>query len=424
MRQNFSSPTLSPLPPYPSSSPPKKPPATAPPSPEPVDFEPPEESVEGTDSMRATHIRPRNAPASPDRPGTAYSTRSTIRQVEPSPESLSDAFTKGFADSGTPAPEPSFEPFPHFSPSRAADTVADDARYTHIPSTEPNADAEAEAEVEEETEAQAQAQPGALRRGGTPSGRTSPRKSGSSSPQKSRSQSPRKHMVRTPTLPAHQESPSSTYSASNSEKWDAPDTPSPVSREQQRQVYAPLRVHRPFASANDAGEPVLGHRTHARIADYTRKMQMQMQQRSGSVKASDPERGTTQRTGAVQRVVAPLPHIVQAMAPPNRASETLSPFSAVQRHTQLGQEPARHTSVSRRSEASGASVASKHSIFSTPGRDEMERKKPIVEEDEGPFAKAKNVQDLERKRRTVSEGTRDGAEEDKKKFCGMKCLVM
>lgn len=357
--------------------------------------------------MRATYIRPRTAPASPEPPGTAYSTRSTIRQVEPSPDSLSEAFNNGFADSGTP-PGPSYEPFPPFNPSGPADTVADEGAYTHVPSTEPNPAAEAEQ--------------GALRRGGTPSGRTSPRKSRSSSPQKSRSQSPRKYMVRTPTLPAHQESPSSAYSAADSEKWDAPDTPSPVSREQKRQVYAPLRVHRPVTGANNAEEPVVGHGTHARIADYMRKMQTQP--RGGKAKASEPEHEAAQRTGSVKRTVAPIPHIVQAMAPSNSASPTLSPFSAAQRRIQRDPEPARHTSVSRRSEASGASVASKHSIFSTPGRDELERKKPIIEEDEGPFARATTVQDLEQKRRKVSEGTRDGEEEKAKRFCGLKCLVM
>src|SRR5690242_4065580 len=336
MRQSFSSPTLSPLPPYPSAPPAKVPPATAPPSPEPIIFEPPAESAEEIDDMRTTHIRPCTAPASPDRPGTAYSTRSTIRQVEPSPDSSSEAFTKGLGDSNAAALGSSFEPFPPFNPSGPTNIASDDTADTQILSNEPAAGAEAGT--------------GALRRGGTPSGRTSPRKSRSCSPQKSRSQSPRKYMVRTPTLPAHQESPSSAYSASNSEKWEAPDTPSPVPREQQRQVYEPLRVHRPFVSTNNAGESVVGHGTLARIADYTRKMQTQQQ--GAKAKATGSERDKTQSTGSTKRVVAPVPHIVQAMAPPNRASQTISPFSAAQKSVQLDQEPARHTSVSRRSEAS------------------------------------------------------------------------
>ena len=47
---------------------------------------------------------------------------------------------------------------------------------------------------------------------------------------------------------------------------------------------------------------------------------------------------------------------------------------------------------------------SKRSIFSIPGRDELERKKALVEADEGPFARAVSMQDLQARRRRVSEG--------------------
>ncbi|KAF1924007.1 uncharacterized protein M421DRAFT_9155 [Didymella exigua CBS 183.55] len=393
MRGNFSSPTLSPLPPYSANAPPKGPvlPATAPPSPE-LPLIGVTIPVQEIEDMRATHIRPRTAPASPERPGTAVSTRSTIRQVQPSPDSLINAFANGFADGGTPgpdrAPEPSFEPFPPFNSAEKEDT-ADDDHGTHIPSTEPT--------LPNVT----------LRRGG------SPRKSRSYSPQKSRSESPRKHMVRTPILPVHQESPSSSYSA---ERWEVPDTPSPVTREQHKQAYAPLQVRRPIAEANREGEPAGGQGTQARIADYVRKAKKQ--QRGEKSKSSDagPSRDA-EGSEPTNRVVPALPHIVSAMAQPSDTRQTLSPFSVAQRRAQTNMEkgPARHTSVSRRSEASGASVASRHSIFSTPGRDEMERKKPIIEEDEGPFAKAMSVRDLEQSRRRVREGTRDEEEKSERR---------
>lgn len=162
-----------------------------------------------------------------------------------------------------------------------------------------------------------------------------------------------------------------------------------------------------------------------------RKMKGQQQQRGGKRKAADADVSKVEGAGEVpeptKRVTPPVPHIVSAMAQPSDPSQTLSPFPAAQRQAQAQKEkePARHASVSRRSEASGASVASKHSIFSTPGRDEMERKKPIVEEDEGPFAKATGMQDLEQRRRRVSEGTKDGGERgEKRRVCGMKCVVM
>lgn len=424
MRQDVSSPALSPLPPYPAHSPPKEPqelPATAPPSPDLVPGEP-TQLVEELDSMRATHVRPRTAPPSPERPSTAYSTRSTIRHVESSPESLSDAFARGFADSGTPALGSYCEPFPPFNPSGSTEEPStDDPPTMHIPSTEPST---AMGPV-----------PSSLRRGGTPSGPSSPQKGRSHSPQKSRSASPRKHALRTPTLPSHQESLSSAYAASKDpEKWDAPDTPSPVSREQQKQAYAPLQIKRPFAESSTGGEPFYGQSTHARIADYMRKMKVQQR----GVMAESSGGGARAKPDAAQpakRIVASVPHIIQAMAQPGDAGSdpakhqtAAGPSSAPQNEapTQIDKQPTRQPAPSRRSETSGASVASKHSIFSTPGRDEMERKKPIVEEDEGPFAEAKSIQDLEQSRRKVSEGVKESGESDHegKKLCGMKCAVM
>ncbi|XPS81480.1 hypothetical protein M3J09_013414 [Ascochyta lentis] len=424
MRQNFSSPALSPIPPYPAGEAQKEgkqdklvpaalPAPLRPLPPTPRAAAPSKETRDKGAKMRKTHIRPRTAPASPERPGTAYSTRSTIRQVEPSPDSLGDALANELADGGTPAPGPSFEPFPLFDPGRVERT-AEDELYTHIPSTEPGGSSSA----------------AGLRRGGTPSGRASPRKSRSCSPQKSRSRSPRKNVVQTPTLPAHQESPASSSAYSGAETQqdgevypEPPDTPSPVTREQQRQAYAPLQIRRPFA-AQEGGEDVKteGYGTHVRIADYMRKMRQQRSSRSASPKK---ETKKPQVPASPSRTAEPSAlHIVQAMAQPNAQSQiqTLSPFSRAQK--QAEKEPARHTSVSRRSEASGASVASKHSIFSTPGRDEMERKKPIVEEDEGPFAKATSMQDLEQRRRRVSEVEKEGHDEGKKRICGMRCVVM
>lgn len=219
----------------------------------------------------------------------------------------------------------------------------------------------------------------------------------------------------------HEESPSSAYSGAEYEHLEPPDTPSPVTREQQRQAYAPLRIRQPSAASGD-DEPakVAGHGTHVRIADYMRKMRDSKGGRSSSPKK---DAQNEQVPASTARFPGPqVPHIVQAMAQPMDQSQILSPFSKAQKQAE---QPARHTSVSRRSEASGASVASKHSIFSTPGRDELERKKPIVEEDEGPFAKATSVQDLAQRRRRVSEVDKEGDNEVRKgRLCGLKCVVM
>lgn len=207
-----------------------------------------------------------------------------------------------------------------------------------------------------------------------------------------------------------------------------------MTREQQRKAYAPLHVRKAFAAksrSEGGGEgegrgevgQTEGYGTHVRIADYMRKTKGQRGGRSASPK-KNVEKTKTSESTAARSTGPPQPHIVQAMAQstqPGTQARIPTPSSEAQKQAQ--KEPARHTSVSRRSEASGASVASKHSIFSTPGRDEMERKKPIVEEDEGPFAKVTSMRDLEQSRRRVSEGTKEGGEEARR-VCGMRCAVM
>lgn len=161
-----------------------------------------------------------------------------------------------------------------------------------------------------------------------------------------------------------------------------------------------------------------GPSTNLMIANYSQRVKDDMAAR-GLVSREDEIQPCSPML-PVPRPVGPAPpHIVQAMRQDGLAQKDESQQESSQK------QPARHTSVSRGSEASGASVRSKHSIFSTPGRDEMERKKPIVEEDEGPFAKATSMQDLEERRRKVSEATRTEDEErEKRMVCGLKCVVM
>jgi hypothetical protein len=77
------------------------------------------------------------------------------------------------------------------------------------------------------------------------------------------------------------------------------------------------------------------------------------------------------------------------------------------------------------SATSALSATSKHSIFSTPGRDELERKKALVEDDEGPFARVRSVGDLEGERRRVSSGIVGEREGKRGVGCGGgRCVVM
>jgi hypothetical protein len=68
------------------------------------------------------------------------------------------------------------------------------------------------------------------------------------------------------------------------------------------------------------------------------------------------------------------------------------------------------------------STTSQDSIFRTPGRDELERKKTLVEVDDGPFARVTSMTDLDEERRRIS-GEMDG-ERRRVKMCGVGCAVM
>jgi hypothetical protein len=63
----------------------------------------------------------------------------------------------------------------------------------------------------------------------------------------------------------------------------------------------------------------------------------------------------------------------------------------------------RQVSISEVSHFSGGTVSSKRSVFSTPGRDELERKMALIHDDDGPFANAVSMADLDERRRVVSE---------------------
>jgi hypothetical protein len=138
---------------------------------------------------------------------------------------------------------------------------------------------------------------------------------------------------------------------------EAPDTPTPMTREQKRHAYVPL------------GEGI-------RLAAMP----------------------------SLSRLLPAVPGL-PASPPPQIPPPHLSPPLRI--------------SVSG---TSARSTASKHSIFSTPGRDELERKKAMIEDDEGPFARAKSMIDLKEERRKVSTGKGKG--KGGKRCCVAGCAVM
>ncbi|KAL5116453.1 hypothetical protein ACEQ8H_005689 [Pleosporales sp. CAS-2024a] len=187
-----------------------------------------------------------------------------------------------------------------------------------------------------------------LQRGGMASGRSSPMKSGRSSPVKSIMGSSGHRKSALDTLeglsqsPAPDDSPILTPVDSQEEdkgEPSAPYTPTPMTRAQKRLAYTPL------------GSPVRPSRLQPRN-----------------------------------------PHL----SPPQSPN-----FDLIQA---LKLTPPKSVVKSRSSESGGShhTVASKRSVFSTPGRDELERKKALVEADEGPFARATSVLDLDGERRMTT----------------------
>lgn len=163
---------------------------------------------------------------------------------------------------------------------------------------------------------------------------------------------------------------------------EPPDTPTPMTRAQKRQAYIPLR----------ASVPATQRITPAPPAPVLHPLQTEHNQRH---------------------------------SPKSSQNSPVSPTHAVARKS-LPQT--KRISVSGASHATFLSTASKNSIFSTPGRDEMERKKALVEVDEGPFARVQSMMDLDAERRRISSGgkkERDGDDGNVHRTCSFcRCAVM
>jgi hypothetical protein len=209
-----------------------------------------------------------------------------------------------------------------------------------------------------------------LQRGGIASGRSSPIKSGRSSPVKARSRSPTK---REPDLPDFAESPARD------------DSPIPTSPS-----HNPNHNH----NQDDDEEP-----------NYP-----------------PPDTPTPMTRAQRRQAYTPLGSPGQVRSQLSRPSQT--PLLSA-----LNLTPPTDTNINRiSSTTSNHTSASKNSIFSTPGRDELARKKALVEVDEGPFARAKSMADLREERARVGSGeeieeNRDGKKRGLKRL-GCGCVVM
>lgn len=164
------------------------------------------------------------------------------------------------------------------------------------------------------------------------------------------------------------------------EDTEPPDTPTPMTRAQKRQAYTPLSA--------------------AALAPL--------------------------RTAPALPTLHPLT-TTQDQAHPQRHSpiSTNSPSSPIPALQRKALPNAKRASVSGASHTTFLSTASKNSIFSTPGRDELEKKKALVELDEGPFARVQSMGDLNQERRKISSGRKEEREEKEEKAGALcRCVVM
>jgi hypothetical protein len=251
--------------------------------------------------------------------------------------------------------------------------------------------------------------------------------------------------------PHEQQSQAEGDSDSN---WDCPDTPTPMTNSQKRSAYLPLGTPTPFPNPKRSSKPNTNsdHLTltptttsmpptprleffesfheessyeyrdldanHAQmlpreseklqefeIQNERRKMRKAAEARARMMErralisqtghSSPTKDGVTTRQAEREQETHQRTHLAlpqHAVDMPLRKPVTGSTANMQ-----------RQISISEASQFSGGTVSSKRSVFSTPGRDELERKKALVEDDEGPFAKAVSMADLEERRRVVSE---------------------
>ena len=149
-------------------------------------------------------------------------------------------------------------------------------------------------------------------------------------------------------------------------------------------------------------------------------------QRFVRTKDDDISKKNTTAASKATHLYPPQPnrHSPHPLPPPPAAAPLVDRYGNICYPTPAA-VPGRNTSLSRVSAASNGTVVSRKSVFSTLGRDELERKKALVEADEGPFARVVSMQDLNQSRRIISGEVKrdgDGGGKEERMMCG--CVVM
>ncbi len=231
--------------------------------------------------------------------------------------------------------------------------------------------------------------------------------------------------------------------SSSDEHGNYPDTPTPIPRSQKRSAFLPLQ---------SPPSPILRNRqkeSPERLYTSRTSRDSPRNSRTGSMNSRTPRYSTfpmntvQNHHQARKNSLHNSPNFPTQAAPPyatynrrRQKSLPLSPptrnvsFNGPNKHTSVP-VPSRNASLSARSHLSTATAASHRTIFSTPGRDEMERKKTIVELDEGPFGRVTTVADLRKERNAImgikKKDKKEKSATRKVHICGLglgRCSVM
>lgn len=210
-----------------------------------------------------------------------------------------------------------------------------------------------------------------------------------------------------------------------------PDTPTPMTASQRRFAYLPLGTPTPAISSQSASEP--RSRTHT-APPRTKSAPILASNRNRHTSTSrtrNPQPSHTWKTQGQHgtRVAQPNhPNPEANVAPKLSRSHQhlhiLSAPTAPQRTKTPGPPPTVPLARKPLSATSNISIHTAHShshrsVFSTLGRDELERKKAVVEEDEGPFGAAGSVAELDGARRSVGSGGGGGGMCGGRGCCGV-----
>lgn len=317
-------------------------------------------------------IRPHTGSHSPTRPQSSYSARSTIRCVTPSPDSLSEALARGFVVHSTPRID---RPFSTDEPHSVRPWTAGKSTF-HL---------------------------SALCKGAK--GR-----------QKGLRNNERERRLT-----------KVTGEQRDFEK-DAWDAKTPLSR-----TLTPTRIPQPTSGKalrrSHAGRISPSKRAPGQIASPRRHRPRSTPSKLPSHQEDSlPALPMTLRQddGAQHRPFTLFPTedpFVTSLAPNPEAPAVASQQQISQKTKPPGTSPGQSVlNIAPRDRQ--ASVASFRTAFSTPGRDEMERKRgkvPTFAGDDGPFGKANGMKDLEDRRRRVSDGITQTKTKDR---CGCGCVLM